>query len=133
MKKLIFILAAAVTLVACEKDKNAKDFKGTYSGTFRTKQDGKMVMTDTELILLNGNFEVKKGPKLGSGSFKLEDKRKVTFSDKNVWPADFDWNLILNGSYTYQALGDSLILTRVLSATTPIDNNYYQYRLKQLN
>ncbi|MFI5453734.1 hypothetical protein ACHMWN_16465 [Pedobacter sp. UC225_61] len=133
MKKLIFISLLAATLLACEKDKNAKDFKGTYTGTFRTKQDGKMVMIDTELTLLNGNFEVKKGPKLGNGSFKLEDKRTVTFSDKNVWTADFDWNLILNGTYTYQALADSLILTRVLYATTPIDNNYYQYRLKQLN
>lgn len=133
MKKLIFISLLAATLLACEKDKNAKDFKGTYTGTFRTKQDGKMVMIDTELTLLNENFEVKKGPKLGNGSFKLEDKRTVTFSDKNVWTADFDWNLILNGTYTYQALADSLILTRVLYATTPIDNNYYQYRLKQLN
>ncbi|MFD0940726.1 hypothetical protein [Pedobacter boryungensis] len=133
MKKLFFISLVAVTLLGCEKDKNAKDFKGTYIGTFRTKEDGKMVMTATELTLLNGNFEVIKGLKPGSGSFKLEDKRTVTFSDKNVWTADFDWNLILNGTYTYQALADSLILTRVLSSATPADNNYYQYRLKQVN
>lgn len=132
MKKLIFISLFAATLLACEKNENAKDFKGTYTGTFRIKQDGKMVMTDTELVLVDGNFEVKKGPKLGSGSFKLEDKTTVTFSDEIVRTADFDWNIILNGSYTYQALGDSLILTRNLPYL-PTTITLYQYRLKQVN
>ncbi|MBB2145479.1 hypothetical protein GM921_08295 [Pedobacter sp. LMG 31464] len=132
MKKLIFISLFAATLLACEKDKNAKDFKGTYSGTFRTMQDGKVAMTDTELTLLNGNFEVKKGIKTGKGSFKLEDKTTVTFSDEIARTADFDWNIILNGSYTYQALGDSLILTRNLPYL-PTTITLYQYRLKQVN
>ncbi len=94
-----------------------------------------MVMNDVDLTLANTNFTVRKGPKLGNGAFVVNDSKTVVFKDKNAWTADFDWNLILNGDYSYQVKGDSLILIKNLNADPAANTiyNYYQYRLKRTN
>ena len=125
MKHLFYISALVLTSNAY----NAMDFQGTYSGTFRIDANSALVLT--EFFLSSPNFTVKKGIKLGSGTFKVENKMTVNFVDTNVWTTEFDHNMLLNGSYRYEALGDSLILTKILS--TPDDGKTrYQYRLKRI-
>ncbi len=133
MKKLFYILTLAAALSSCEKENNAMEFKGKYIGTFRTMADGQLAITPAELNLAKPNFELTKGPKLGNGTFNVEDKMNITFNDSNVWTADFNWNLILSGAYTYEAQGDSLILTKKFADQNPsADSYYYQYRLKRV-
>ena len=133
MKKLFYILTLAVVLSACEKENNALAFKGTYVGDFRLMANGQLQIIPAELSLAKPNFELTKGPKLGNGTFKVEDKMNITFIDINVWTADFNWNLILSGPYTYQVLGDSLILTKKFDLPkASTDSYYYQYRLKRV-
>jgi len=133
MKKLFYIITLAAALSSCEKENNAMNFKGKYVGTFSTMVNGKLQTTPAELNLASPNFALMKGPKTGNGTFKVEDKMNITFNDINVWTADFDWNLILNGTYTYEALGDRLILTKKLANTSAsADFYYYQYRLKRV-
>ncbi|RZK58438.1 MAG: hypothetical protein EOO91_08290 [Pedobacter sp.] len=135
MKKLVYFLMLMLLFTSCKKENNARDFKGTYSGTFKTNIGGKIAVSDAELLLVGDDFKVTKGTKLASGTFKVDDTKSVTFADKNVWTADFDWNLILNGLYIYEAKGDSLILTKIIYSnpawnTVPVS---YQYRLKRSN
>lgn len=130
MKKLFYIFAISLCCSACRKENNASDFQGSYVGTFIVKSPEQSTRTATTLKLSSPSFEVTEGLKLGSGTFTVEDRSTVTFADTNSWTADFDWNLILNGTYAYQTLGDSLILTKRI--TTANNLNQYQYRLKRV-
>jgi hypothetical protein len=125
MKKLLYFSTLLFTLTSCEKENNAMDFQGNYQGTFRSNQHA---TTDAEINLSSTSFTVVKGPKTGNGTFKVNNKMQVTFTDKNVWTADFDFNIVLHGTYTYEALGDSLILTKYGENQS---DKYYQYRLKR--
>ncbi len=130
MKKLIYISVLVILCASCEKENNAIDFQGNYSGTFTAIYQNKTEKSEAHINLERPDFSVQKGIKLGNGTFVLEDKKTITFADKNSWTSDFDFQIVLNGAYTFEALGDSLILTKYL--TTPSDfTNKYQYRLKR--
>lgn len=130
MKKIIYISALVVLCAACRKENNARDFQGTYTGTFKATYFNKTETSEAEFNLNKPNFTVQKGLKLGSGTFVLEDKKTINFVDKNVWTTDFDFQLVLDGKYTFEALGDSLILTKRVYGPTDFLNTY-QYRLKR--
>lgn len=74
-------------------------------------------------------------PAGGSGSFEILKDDLLDFKDKNVWMANFDWGLILNGKYKYRFKGDSLILNRYLEACPAclMAPSTYQYKLKRIN
>lgn len=134
MKNLIYLSVLASLLFACKKD-DTKDFNGNYSGTFRTLVNGKLVMSDFDVSLQSKQFKVTKGDKKGSGSYQSSKVNELSFTDQNMWTADFNWNVLLNGSYTTEIKGDSLILTKN-PPSGPLalpEYNYYQYRLKRIN
>jgi hypothetical protein len=131
MKRIIYISALILVCAACKKENNAMEFQGTYTGSFKAIYQDKTETSDAEINLENRKFTVIKGIKLGGGTFTLNDKKTITFADKNLWTSDFDYQLVLNGSYTFEALGDSLILTKYVAQ--PADFiNVYQYRLKRV-
>lgn len=130
MKRIFCLLALLLIFSACRKENNAREFKGTYEGTYRIKANGIFLIEDSKILLSSPNFTVLKGSKLGSGTFNVDSKMEVSFRDTNVWTADFDWTILLDGTYTYQALGDSLILTKY---TGQQKQNYYEYRLKRIS
>lgn len=131
MRRLCYLFILALAFSACKKDKGTNAFKGSYEGTFRTIVNQKMVMSESKVLFSDDQYYSMKGR--GSGKFSLQGNSIVRFEDKNIWTADFDWGLILNGDYQYKTKGDSLILTKILPAL-PYANtvyNYYQYRLKR--
>ena len=126
-KILIFsIFIIALLSVGCNKPNKSiieGKFKGKFNVTYKSgKQSGK-----TTLILLNGKFSCSGNsdriPAGGSGIYSFDDKT-ITFSDENIWTADFDWNLILNGQYDYQFDGKNLIIYADKN-----DVGHYEYRL----
>lgn len=136
MKKIFYFTLLSFFLFSCKKDENNPQLNGEYVGTFRTLVQGKLVMTDFNVSLIGDKFKVTKGNQMGSGLYETHTNNQAVFKDQNIWTADFNWNLILTGNYTYQVKGDSLILTKNLKAGGPlelIEYNYYQYRLKKTN
>ncbi len=132
MKKLIYIFAIATFFFACKKD-DTKTFDGNYTGTFRTLVQGKLVMSDFDVSLQAKQFNVTKGDHKGNGTFQRNQTNELTFTDQLVRTADFNWNVLLNGTYTAEVKGDSLILTKY-PPRGPLalpEYNYYQYRLKR--
>lgn len=131
MKKLFYILAATVCFTSCKKYLNASDFKGKFVGKLSVVGTDNLSEINTEVNLSDAQFSViKDHENFGSGTFKVEDKLTISFIDTHVWTTNFDHNTILNGSYSYQTLGDSLILTKNI-----INNNQqirYQYRLRSV-
>jgi hypothetical protein len=104
----------------------------TYAGTFYYRSplgsdSGKTTMK------LSGNSYTSTGnpnriPAGGSGNYQVSDKQ-ILFKDINVWTADFDYKLVLNGLYNYQTKSDSLIFSK----TDSVNKITYQYRLKRIN
>lgn len=148
MKNLHYVLLSFLALITASCDENSSpsvSLDGNYSGYFYYIPPGEtnVVKAPTPLsIKLDGTqFSVSKifskFPAGGSGTFSVLNNKEVDFKDENFWTADFDWNLILNGRYSYSIDKDSLILTRTRPACSscdyanfPLDKpSLYQYRL----
>ncbi|MEJ5994190.1 hypothetical protein WG904_07115 [Pedobacter sp. Du54] len=133
MKKLLYVSTLAFALTACEKEEIPLVLDGTYSGTFRTLENKKEKISDFEVILDNRRFITNKGG-AGLGPFEVGRSGMVKFYDELFYTANFDWNTILTGDYSYEVKGDSLILIKTFLETAykPNPSNYYQYRLKKI-
>jgi hypothetical protein len=109
MKALALIIIASLLLAACEKNKdqeNAVQLNGSYFGTFsRTGMDTANVMFQFQENTFQGSSNKIKYPALCHGSFDL-DQRSIYVVDSCSWTADFDWTLILNGSYNISFAND---------------------------
>ena len=112
----------------CSKDVSSIP-DGTYKGTFTVNYGVYTRTGETTLELKNGRFSCygnsSRVPAGGSGKYTSDDF-KVTFFDDNFWPADFDWNLLLNGRYNYTF--DGLKLT-IFSNKNGV--GLYQYELEK--
>jgi hypothetical protein len=131
MKKLIYLSLFALSLSACEKDEQPLILDGTYSGTFRTGVHNKEQKSEFEIVLENRRFITNKGG-AGLGPFEVGENGMAKFYDELFYTANFDWNTILTGDYSYQVKGDSLILDKVVALPAMGPATYYQYRLKKI-
>ncbi len=129
------IILLLATSSCDEKSDDKTILEGTYSGTFTNWNNdpaaNTVILSGQTTVTFSNNTYTSSGndnkiPAGGSGTFKIE-KNFVNFVDRNVWTANFDWNLILNGSYTYSMKGDSLFLLKTFGY------NHYQYELKRKN
>lgn len=132
---LFLFLILPFAFSGCSKtDKKISVLTGIYSGTFyrhlllsslSPAGSGSVTVTFSE-----NNYTCTANPNRipagGSGNYQISNQ-EVQFKDTNIWTADFDWGLILNGTYTVERKSDSLILTKITSTTL------YEYRLKRIN
>lgn len=112
----LLILLALISIVACDKPRDAKPFpNGTYTGTFmRYNQPGSQEAEVTLKFLypeFEGRSNLDRYPAMGKGKYAMKDNA-LQFANETVWTADFDWTLILDGMYIDQAAGDSLVFTK---------------------
>lgn len=136
---ILFVLIATVS--ACTDKLTFDALEGTYTGQFyyispedTIKRTGPASVSFTHRSYTSqGNPD--KIPAGGSGPFEILGDDLLDFKDQNVWTANFDWGLILNGKYKYRFRGDSLILTRYTEpcSTCIMAPSLYQYRLKRIN
>lgn len=121
-------VSIAILLLKCKKD-NLQIEDGLYKGKFIVTYSSGIQSNQTTLELKNGKFfcngNSNRIPAGGSGTFTA-DKSKITFNDENYWTADFDWNLILNGQYSYTFDGKQLIIS-----ATKNNVGYYIYNLEK--
>ncbi|MDJ0646387.1 MAG: hypothetical protein QNJ57_10435 [Flavobacteriaceae bacterium] len=129
---LLALLGTIILFVGCNEDDNVPtlDLNGSYNGTFTVEYNDGRVFSNPVVVEFNGeNFSSSTGidrfPAGGNGKFEIQG-RSVKFVDENIWTADFDWNLILNGTYIYTSYGNDLVLSA--------DKNglgIYKYELKK--
>ena len=112
-KFLIFtVLSLPLFFMSCNKDNSDTTIsEGKYKGTFTVTYNSGKQSGRTTLVLENGKYSCTGNsdriPAGGSGTYSL-DNGKITFAEENMWTADFDWNLILEGQYDYQCNGRNL-------------------------
>lgn len=111
----LFVYTIIGFVISCSSDDVPKELEGTYEGIFTVEyNDGESISNPVEVSLINGKFTSSTGPNRypagGNGTYEVESA-SITFVDEGFWTADFDWNLILNGNYSYSFSGSELVLT----------------------
>lgn len=141
--KFIILFSMAAILMSCSKEE-PKLLTGHYSGSYYyqsypmpkpEKSDSAVILKLDKGNTFDSNGFTDRMPAGGSGDYKIIRNNTVEFTDKNFWTADFDWNLILNGRFTYELKEDSLILTRFMEPCPKciVLPSFYQYRLKRID
>ena len=139
MFKKAAIAALFFALAGCSDKLNLSTLNGTYTGKFYYSPPADTTLTVAEAsVSFSDNTYSSQGntnyiPAGGAGTLEILEDNLINFKDKNIWTANFDWGLILNGKYKYELKSDSLILTRYRE---PCDSckfalSLYQYRLKR--
>lgn len=121
----ITISALVALLVACNKSNNTMDTPlsppqgAVYKGTFRRVGTGNEFISAVSLAFMGngwtGTSQFQKYPALCNGTYRGND-HELIFENGCVWTAEFDWTLILAGSYQLTVDGDSLVLLKSYGA-----------------
>lgn len=133
MKIRFALILSLFLFAACQKENEQPDLDGRYIGTFYAYTNGKKSEQKFEVSLENRRFVTHQGG-AGLGPFEIGSGQTIKFVDELYYTANFDWNTILTGEYSYQLFGDSLILNKIIALPTQgVVNASYQYRLKKMN
>lgn len=128
LQRFTFLVTLFI-LVQCGRQ-NQANLPGNYEGVFILAENGSNKKGQVSLQLRDSSYQSTGQPNHipagGSGSWEIRDS-ELKFRDKNIWTADFDWHLILDGSYRYDLNRDSLILQAVRA-----NGKTYTYRLKRI-
>jgi hypothetical protein len=132
--KYIMFLVVVMALSGCSKQIIvSRNVDGVYQGTFEVNNTNpvagyKPITTDVRVNFSGINYAsavyVNNVSAGATGKFFIK-KDVITFTDTLMHTANFDWSLLLNGSYAYTIKGDSIILVK------KIGSNTYTYRLKK--
>lgn len=121
MIKYYGILVFLLFLFACTKTENNPkpiSMSGEYFGAFsRINVESGYVFFNTEVKLsftdstFSGTSEQQYYPAICSGDIDFEEN-KIIFQNECVWPAHFDWSLILSEDWNYEIYDNHLRLWR---------------------
>jgi len=116
--KIIAVLSLFLIILSASTCDNQSSnlLPGTYTGKFIViYADGQRQNHPVSVTFTQSNYQSTSGanriPAGGAGTFTVVGN-KIIFQDENMWTADFDWELTLNGEYHYQLKGNSLKITR---------------------
>ncbi|QLG45270.1 hypothetical protein [Costertonia aggregata] len=113
MRKLHIVILGFVWMLVmgCSDSDDANgDIQGAYFGTFERGSS----VSNVELILNKGVYtgesETAKFPAIcNRGEYSISSNQ-IVFTDTCIWTADFDWTLILGGSWEYRLANGNLTL-----------------------
>ena len=108
----IIVFAVTTVLTACNKEKFEEEMEGHYTGTFQRISATGLYPSQSVILHLNnnsfsGSSDNARYPAICHGSWEA-GASTVDFTNGCVFTADFDWTLILNGSYYYEKTGTHL-------------------------
>ncbi|HEX7847472.1 MAG TPA: hypothetical protein VF476_16845 [Chitinophagaceae bacterium] len=115
---IVFVLIICF-LPTCDKTE-AKEhvLEGKYIGIFhRTGMDTAQVNINFTNNVFTGTSNKANYPATCSGNFDIEDN-SISFSDACAWTADFDWSLILSGTYDLQIINGTVRIWRTTGSVT---------------
>jgi hypothetical protein len=128
-----YLIATVVFMGSCSKTLlQPNSVEGTYKGQFELKNtDSAQAMPGSGAVTVNFTATDYKAsansnyiPAGGAGTYSVR-KDSIDFKDDSMHTANFDWNLLLNGTYRYTVKGDSIMLSKELGT------QIYLYKLKK--
>ncbi|HET7002811.1 MAG TPA: hypothetical protein VFI33_15910, partial [Puia sp.] len=116
MKWFLLLLVISGLLQSCRKGCSmgmGHRIQGTYTGTFVRWQGKDGPVSNVKITFsenaFNGSSDSLNYPSICSGSFNTtSNPDSIHFINQCDFPANFDWTLILTGSYKLIQTGDSL-------------------------
>jgi hypothetical protein len=122
MKWFFILLLIAGSLPSCRKGCSmgmGPKIQGTYTGTFIRWQGKDGPASNVKITFsgnaFNGSSDSLNHPSICSGTFTTSrSPDSVHFINQCDFPANFDWTLILTGSYKLIQAGDSIYIRRVI-------------------
>jgi hypothetical protein len=119
MKQVLLIITLAITLFSCEKSESTNhSLSGRYMGIFsRTGMDTSQVSLYFDQDRFEGFSSVPHYPAICSGTFDLSSNT-VEFTDTCTWTANFDWSLILSGTYNISFIDGTVRIWKNSGAVT---------------
>jgi hypothetical protein len=128
----IMIFLVVIGISGCENDNSPIILEnGTYEGTFTLGYaDGQTFSNPVTISFDGNNYSSSAGPNRypagGNGTFELSGDL-VEFSDVNIWTADFDWGLILSGTYAITETNTYIEFLKNQNS----GEGFYRYRLEK--
>jgi hypothetical protein len=128
---LLFLFIALVVAGGCKKDNvSSQKLQGNYTGRLVTQGvQSTPGVIDFKVEITGNNYHAFPTtgllPLSSKGTFALNNNDQIAFTDSLVHTANFNWSLLLSGTYSAEYKGDSLILVK------GGDNYSYTYRLKK--
>lgn len=129
-----FIIALTIlgmALTSCKKDMLAA-FTGNYTDIFIYPNPAGSVASRPAWITFNENSYTSTATEntapAGSANFEIPDSGAIKFQDHDIWTAEFDWGLFLNGEYAYKTHGDRLFLAKYIGGL-----KIFEYRLEKIH
>ncbi|MEL6535971.1 MAG: hypothetical protein AAFQ98_11190 [Bacteroidota bacterium] len=109
MSAITFLLVAT----ACNESNlnNLSVPDGEYSGVFERNGTRVNVELSFDNGVYSGASETEKFPAICDGEYSVANQQ-IQFSNECIWTTEFDWTLILDGSWEYTLEGNSLVMTK---------------------
>lgn len=111
MRNYIFAILVLFAALSCKQSKSPVSIEREYLDTFYRGEDSAPV----EVTLEAGNFtgEIRnRFPAICRGNYTFSGNT-ISFQDACIWTADFDWTLILSGTWHYSRHNDLLTLENI--------------------
>ena len=132
---ILCALLGVILFASCKKTEVQTELltNATYSGTFRSTNTNTAInsqdISGNVTLVLNGSAYTCTSPTTNlaasaKGSFAVSGQQYI-FRDSLIHPANFDWQVILGGTYNATVKADSLFLTKV------VNTGVYSYKLKK--
>lgn len=108
--RTFYLMVGLVCLFSSCGSDQPQLLEGKYSGTFTRGNES----SNVQLVFENGKFEgsseVTKFPAICNGTYQVSGN-KIEFTNSCAWTAEFDWSLILAGSWTFLKTNNQLTMT----------------------
>jgi hypothetical protein len=119
---IVCLSALAILSSSCDKSETASyNLDGVYVGIFsRTGMDTARTSISFTGSRFEGQSNITNYPAICYGSYQL-DHNEITFTDSCSWTANFDWSLILRGTYNI-SFSDGLV--RIWKTSGAVTDEY---------
>ncbi|GAA3970807.1 hypothetical protein [Mucilaginibacter dorajii] len=118
---LLFFLVACLVIAGCKNEKvTPQQLQGTYKGSFASvntasASDRSGLLGGSAQVVISGNNYQggSTAVQQSRGSYVIKDNA-ITFTDSLVHTANFNWSLLLSGTFKQSTKGDSVVWTKTL-------------------
>jgi hypothetical protein len=117
------LLLVLIAFTSCEEDTwQLESLKGEYEGTFlRSSPNARFQPAKVTMVFegdsFSGSSSIRNYPAICRGKFTMNNDQ-VTFENSCFFTADFDWSLILSGTWKITCEGDEIVLTKKSGSIT---------------
>ena len=111
--RILILIGVLITAFACNNDDDIQSsIDGEYIGIFERNGNTSNVELNFNRGTFSGESEIIKFPAICNGNYSFFDN-SIEFENLCAWTAEFDWSLIISGSWDYSFADNTLTMTKL--------------------